>query len=370
MRLPRAWLLAVLLLGLPTLGQSAEPRPSSAAPASKVDPVVSEVAGQLGRVRPGAERDQAIAALVKYGDDAVAEIKARLEKREADFGWHHNAVRVLKAIKTKESRTVLRKLALAEYGGRNADQERWAAQALVDLDPHEAWTLLSSSEPYVLQVSLNTVSGKPIDKKYLPTLKNCLRNKDRLVSWLAADVMAGDPTGKFAGEAIDAIGQALTTVSNLPDADDFDEAGSFLGREMTVAEEYYDRYSVALMRVRVDNHALHKLAKGLKGRARDAVTRALALRGDKSMRQDILRLVQDPRGDMFRVWATEALREVGTADDLPMLRTLAEKDPFMREGPLPPPHPTDSRGDTYPVREAAKDTISTLQPKRGKGATK
>ena len=356
-------LLSAILIGPPAAGRAAQSPESSTATTRKVDTVVSETADQLGRVRPGTERDQAIATLVKHGDDTVAEIKTRLEKGQADFGWHHNAVRVLKAIKTNESRTTLRRMALGKYHFKNVDNQRWAAQALVEVEPDAAWPLLNSTGPNVLQVALSTVTGQPIRKDYLPQLKTCLASKDRLVSGLAADVLAGDPTGKFAGDALAAIGQALAAVPNLPDANDFDERGLFLGTEMTVAEEYYDRYSVALMRVRIDNGALHTLAAGLKGRARDAVTRALALRGDKSVRQDILKLAQDPQAEMFRVWATQALREVGTADDLPLLRTLAERDPLVREGLLPPPHPMHSRGDTYPVRAAAKDTIASLEPR-------
>ena len=70
------------------------------------------------------------------------------------------------------------------------------------------------------------------------------------------------------------------------------------------------------------------------------------------------------------VWAATALGQIGTQADLPLLRSLAESDPMVRKGPLPPPQPTDRLGPTYPVRQAAKAAIRTIETGGGERAAK
>jgi hypothetical protein len=105
----------------------------------------------------------------------------------------------------------------------------------------------------------------------------------------------------------------------------------------------------------------HDLTKHQNGRARDVVILALAERGDKTVHDEITKLAQDSDAGLFRAWAVNELRTIGAADDLPMLRTLAATDPLVRDGGLPPPHPTDSRGPTFPVRDAARDAIRVIE---------
>jgi hypothetical protein len=247
--------------------------------------------------------------------------------------------------------------------GRLDNEKRWAADALIACDRSEAWILLSSSEPFVLTSALNAVEGEPLDQERLSALKTCLQNEEALVRWRAAAVMAGDPTGKLADEAVDAIGQSLAAVADIPEVEALDPHANRLGTDHTLGEEYYRRYELALAKVRVDDAVLQQLAARQKGRARDAVVLALAIRGDKSVRGAILKLAQDPGAGMFRTWAVHTLRDVGTQDDLPLLRKLARSDPLEREGLLGPPHQLHSRGPTYPVRQAAKDAIAVLEKK-------
>ena len=69
---------------------------------------------------------------------------------------------------------------------------------------------------------------------------------------------------------------------------------------------------------------------------------------------------------MFRAWAAMTLEKIGTADDLPMLRKLAKTDPLAPQGPLPLPHPPQTLGPTYPVREAATAAIAAIEKKMPK----
>src|SRR5262249_32576044 len=152
----------------------------------------------LSRARVGIETDVAITALASHGDAAVAEIERQLVKGRLNFGGRHRAVRVLKAIDSELARHLLRRMSLGELTGGNLDLERWAADALIACDRTEAWKLLSSATPFVLASALNALEGESVDVEQIQTLKICLSNKDRLVSWRAAAVLGSEPTGKIA----------------------------------------------------------------------------------------------------------------------------------------------------------------------------
>lgn len=320
-----------------------------------------DLVARLRRARAGTEEDAAITALAGLGDAAVAEIERQFVKGRLDFGGRHRAVRVLKAIDSESARHLLRRLALGELSGDNPNLERWSADALIACDRNEAWTLLSSATPFVLASALNALEGEPVDGKQIEPLKNCLNNKDRMVSWRAAAVLGSEPTGKIADLALAAIGQALAAVADLPDAEVLDRTDNPYGTAQTLGEEYYRRYLNSLASVRTDHRALHKLARQQTGRARDAVLLALARRGDESTHDDIVKLAHDPAAGMFRTWAADALREIGTAEDLLALRKLAQTDPLEREGLLGPPNPLQIRGPTHPVRDAATAAMAVIE---------
>jgi hypothetical protein len=105
----------------------------------------------------------------------------------------------------------------------------------------------------------------------------------------------------------------------------------------------------------------------MRGRARDAVIIALGQRGGASVHDELVHLAQEPDGGRFREFAVLALGENGTPSDIPLLRRLAREDPLVREGFLGAPHPVDSRGPTYPVREAAERSIHRIEKKVKKG---
>ena len=98
--------------------------PSEQSQASSTTPeydTICAIRGILGRFdnlwrEPEPDRDQAIATLAQYGDDAVAEIELQIVDDEVnlDYGWGHNTVRVLEAINSEKSRTLLRRIALGE----------------------------------------------------------------------------------------------------------------------------------------------------------------------------------------------------------------------------------------------------------------
>jgi len=351
--------------------------------------IIEDTVDRLDRLKPGngMEQDQAIATLAQHDDDAVAEIERQLVNGDRDYGWGHAVVRVLGAIDTEKARTLLRRMALGEFCDVDINKA-WAAQKLIAYDRGEASNLLASTDPEVIVDALNVMEGQPIDDKLMVLLKKCLDNKEleqrlavedmtatqreltilnlRLAQRSTAMFMAAGTTGELANEAVEAIGKALSAVADLPEVDALLPLPSkHPGTEHTLGEQYYYAYAGALASANVDDQTLHDLAKQLHGRAKDAVILALAWRSDKSVHEDLVKVVQDVQAGLLRAWAVRALGEISTQDDLPFLRTLAENDTLIREGPVSQPlsrGPGDvSVGSTHPVCEAAKDAILAIE---------
>ena len=335
---------------------SAQIRREAQDPAVQLESAVD----QLSRVKPGgAESDKAVASLIRQGDAAVAEIGRQLVEREGDFGLQHRSVRVLKGVNSEKSRALLRRMALRKVRTANPNIESWAGRNLIACDRDEAWPLLAATTHHVLTAALNAVDGEPIDEKYMPFLRARLDHENELVRWRVVEVMASEPSGKYASEVIEAVRKALLSVADLPNVDE--PYRSILASAMTLGEACYARYVNVLARVKVKNDALQTLAGRIEGRGRDVVVLALARRRDASVHDELVRLAQDPKADLFRAWAATALGEVGTRKDLPLLQRLATSDTLVREGPLPPPHPIHSTGPTHPVRMAAKRAIRMIE---------
>ena len=301
---------------------------------------------------PMPERDRAVAVLAQHGDDAVAEIERQIIDGEVNlgYGWGHNVVRVLEAINSEKSRALLRRMALGEFGKGN---EAWAARRLIACDRSEASNLLTSTNSEVLVDAIIAMRGQPIDEKLLALLKKSLSHKEHRTRCLAAQTLTAGTSGELAIEALYAIGVAMNTVADMPEIDVLSRQRD--GLESTLGERHYLDYVRALAKAQVEDNMIHELTNQLHGRAKDSAFLALARRGDKSVWEEMIRLIQDEHAGLFRSWAARALGDIGTYEDWSFLRTLAENDPLLRTmGGM-------GGGPTYPVRNAAKSAIRAIE---------
>lgn len=311
---------------------------------------------KLGRLKPGAEMDQAITDLAQRRDATVDDIERLAPELSSNFGWVHTSVRILEKINTEKSRALLKKIALGDIENENPNLRSWAAQALINCDPNQARYLLSTSDREVLETTINSLRGKGMDQALFSLLKPHIEGGDPLTRWRAASIMASEsPPGELADQALKCIVKALVTVAEIPDLDQIDPSTGEANYQMTVGEWHYHAYAGMLHQVKVDNAALHETAMQLQGRARDVVVLALAYRHDKSVYDEIIKLTQDEDAGMFRAWAAATLCEIGTADDIPLLRKLAETDPLKRSG-----GGLGARS-SFPVRESAENSIRTFE---------
>ena len=193
-------------------------------------------------------------------------------------------------------------------------------------------------------------------------LKKCLEHENGHVRRLAAWILASGTSGGLAKEAVESIGKALNAVADIPGVDGLSQFGH--GTESTWGEFYYADYIHTLAVAKIDDSTIRDLTKQLQGRAKDAAFLVLARRIDKSVHEELIRLAQDTEAGLFRAWAAWFLGEIGTQDDLPFLRTLAENDPLLRTGGIP--GDPGETGPMYPVRRAAEDAIRMIEARESK----
>ncbi len=316
--------------------------------------------GRLSAVGGGQEMERAVADLAAQGDAVVAEIERRLTGATKNAVFANRVVPVLHAVNSEKSRELLRRMAVDGFGGGNESTARSAARILIDLDADQAWGLLDSSTPLVIADSLNTAGQQTIDGARMAKLVKLTQHDDWLVKFRAAEVLADGVQGPMAVEALGAVGRLLEQIKDHPDRDVVIPS-RFGSLPHTTGEDFYMRASGVLFRIQVDDEALRILAQQQHGPAQDAVYFALAGRGDASVHDRIVSLLQDPTSPMNRKRAADAMRVVGTRADLSLLRVIAETDPYdlgvQRRGSDTPPQ--------FPVRVAVKDAITTIQQRLG-----
>jgi hypothetical protein len=355
---------------------------------------VNGLLGDLDRDPKRDRADQLVAALAEHGDVAVSAIRRYLQQGGRSSGFVHRSVSVLERIGTPSSRAFLLDMALGHVEGRpfgtgpGSILEAWAAGAYLRSAPtkQDAEPLLASRNPRVVNSALIALRGQQVDRGLLDRIcdviavdgtsirdhvTRSLANEHTAVDsarlaelvtsetrhWAlircnAAAVLGADPSCQFPQEAADAIGRVLDRVDQLPGATE-----QFQHTRNTYAEYNYHCCLNPLASLAAPDAVLRALAEARKGSPRDAVVIALARRGDASVHDGLLEIVQDGNAGMFRAWAVYALQRIATPADAGLLARLASEDAFTREE-------TSDIGPTtrtaYPVREAATRVLRDM----------
>ena len=130
---------------------------------------------------------------------------------------------------------------------------------------------------------------------------------------------------------------------------------------MVFSEDTYYRYIDSLAKMKDVDESLAEATSGTTGITLTCVCLARAFRGDHSVKEDVIRILQNLDAGIMRVWAAYALRIVGSVDDKNVLVDIANRDPFQRKrGGCDSPKNEEL---FYPVREAARGTLKHLESK-------
>jgi len=289
-------------------------------------------------------------------DPEILAIVEELEGRPRDLKLLSERVRQLKQINSDESTKVLERIATNGFGLNNSGLENQAATAVMDSRPESGWNLLTSKNPTVASLALNVIERAQFDADKMRLLNDCQKGARPVIRWRAAEIMAAAPAGELARAALQSITQLLAEIPNMPDRDEQFPQGLGSRLPMTVAEAGYLRLYGALTRLKLDNSELHEALSRIQGRAQYAFVLALAERGDTSVRQGLIDIVRDKNASLFRAWAVKGLGNIGTAEDLEMLRELAASDSFVLE----PSSVSEVSKPVFLVREASVTAIHSI----------
>ena len=216
----------------------------------------------------------------------------------------------------------------------------------------------------MLNSALLALKGQPVDEALLERIGQIVRQKASLTSgwysvrFAAAGVLSSDKRAVLLAERVDLLLAMLSDVAKMPGKDKMILRHSY----MTYGEAAYSRLRDSLVDMPpAAGQLLKKASAQRRGMERDILIISRASRGDATVRKDIRAILTDGKVQVCRAWAARALGIIGTAEDLPLLKPLADTDPFQRDSGSD----VGPRGDRkiFPVRRAAKDAVQAIERK-------
>jgi hypothetical protein len=316
--------------------------------------------------------DESAASIRPNADEAVEAILKQYNQRSSN-AFRHRAVQVFQRLGTAKARAALLDIALGRTADDLPSSRAWAARAYLETiaDKADARRLLASNEPQVLNSALLAIKGLPVDAPLLKRIGEIVQRKEEYpAGWMAlrlaaADVVSGDARSVLLAERVDLILAVLSDVAKMPERDKVYWPGN-----MTHAEAAYARLLLNLVNMPADAGAfLEKACAARRGVERDVLIIARASRGDATVREDIRAILAEEKAGLRRAWAARGLGVIGSAEDLPLLKRLAETDPLAREmgGEVGPPGFRQAK--FFPVRNAAKEASQAIEREAAAAAT-
>jgi len=312
------------------------------------------------------ELDEAAASIRDEADQAVEAIMKRYNETNNN-SFRHRAVQIFERLGTAKAQDALLDIALGRTAAELPGSHAWAARAYIEVIPDkaDARELLASRESAVLNPALLALRGVPVDAALLKRIREIVERQEKdAANWLGlrvstANVVSSDTRAVLLSERVELLVTMLSGVAQMPDRDKIGYHSS-----MTHGERAYRALLNALRDMPAEARPiLEEASDQERGIVRELLVIARADRGDSAVRKDIHRILADAQAGLRRAWAARALSVIGTAEDLPLLRRLAETDAMSRGrgGDVGPPGFRDAK--FYPVRDAAKDAIQALEAK-------
>jgi beta-lactamase regulating signal transducer with metallopeptidase domain len=311
---------------------------------------------EFSRMGPGPDTDQTLDVIAEYGDDVVLEIECLSEEQVLDSSGQQQMLFLLEAVNSEKSRTLLLRYALGSLGVDSSFMHSAAGLKLLACDPEAAWLLLESPSRQVVEESLVSLVGRQVDAEQLELLIRVFDRENPTLNLITTTLLVKGCSDELADQALDSIIDSLEAIPNRFDQDPELETALFLGYSLHVISQM-------LPNIKVDDEQLRQHAEQLEGRTQDIVYIALASRGDQSVHDEIIAIIMNQEARSRRALAVNSLRIIGQIEDIPLLEELQTNDPFTEGAVLRTEFGLKHNINTYPVRNAARYTISVIEQK-------
>ena len=312
-----------------------------------------------------AEQLDEMAASIRANADEAVEAIMKQYNGGGSNSFRHRAVQVFERLATVKAQEALLDIALGRTADTLPSSHGWAARACLRTLPEgaDARKLLAGGNPQVLNPALLALKGQPVDEALLKRIGEIVRQKEAepagwtALPFAAADVVSSDPRPVLLPERVDLLLGLLSDVAKMPGRDKPRQHSS-----MTHAQEACRRLLLNLINLPAEAGPLLAKASGQpRGVERDILVISRARRGDAAVREDIRAILTDGTAGLRRAWAARALGDIGRAEDLPLLKRLAQTDPLALAmgGDVGPP--AFQRMKFHPVRHAAKEAFQVIE---------
>jgi hypothetical protein len=273
-------------------------------------------------------RERARNELAAMGDEIIDQ----LIEIYKDSKYENHIAIVLKKIGTQKAKETLLNMAIGQNGFNWSYST--AAQNYVEVakdKKEDIKALLVSSDSDILGIALQGMKGLTIDVESLKRLDEIMQTKqapDYILRSKAAEVISADKGSGLMREKVSVLVKSLQTIEQLPNAN-----GRFLyDRFGTIADVTSSDLARALTTMKGADAYLDEATKGLTGNARRWMLAVRATKGDTSVKGEIRNFIVDPNmldRTLLRSYALRGYAVIGTADDIPFLRNIAESDPVV-----------------------------------------
>lgn len=311
------------------------------------------------------EVERTMKDLAGIGDEAIEPVLEAM-RRYPNEGYE----RALLLMGTETARAALLDAAL---GGNRRGFKRGDGLAAVCylqmIDAKEdARKLLPSDNPSVQLPALYHLVGVRVDEELLNRLGSFLRAEERGVVWAAGRVLQADSSDGLLEPKISLLLGLIEEQTRL-----VDEGVPVPSMEGMMDGRYdtYVRYTQILCNISgngVNEILSQRSSSSANMHVKRSVVIARACHGDRDMKQELDKIIQETEGKQLRVLAVAALEHVGTSDDLPLLKHIAETDPLaitIRVHKTVDNKMYSNWPETiYPVRDAARHTMGIIEKRK------
>lgn len=294
--------------------------------------------------------------LAKAGIDVVRILSEELGRpthgRTTRVGRNTVIFQALEKIASKEAKAALLEAALRP-GIDSLTIGPRAAKSYVALsaDSTEIALLVESTEPEVRDVAAQSLTGKSLTAPAVAALGRLIEGRSAVTHNLVAIAFGSDPSAETAPTKVDLLLRAARGISELEGGEVDLEVG-FTRREIV----FGSRVAALARMPGAEGALLERRTKTTGEPAKTMLALALARRGRREARDDVLAIIRSEKDGYVRMLAVESLAAVATPEDVPSLEELAKNDPFEREARH---HRPAER--LFPVREAARRVIAELR---------
>ena len=267
--------------------------------------------------------------------------------------------KALSYIGTEQAKMALLEIALDTQFTNSYSLGDGAANAYIQLakDSTEIAQLFNSKQPRVIDASLVGIAGIPLTEQAIESLGKMLDSKS---SWRQHRIAAAFTQDKSTENTKRKTELLISSMVNLDSLEDKEQVDPEMG--LTGYEFAYGSYLSALEQMPGSDNILLERINSANEQQQKMIIIALGGRREPAIREQLLQIIKTEKDDFIRWKAVGALYYIAADKDIPLLKELAAKDPYVRR------HTehyishrlADQSPNYYPIREEAKAIFEWL----------